>query len=110
MHVAPRRGAHGAPAARPSPPSQLESFEPRSPPREPVYDSHEWVSSHYPRYGYAARSPLYSWRDWAAVALPRGDAEAYAATEALMADDEARGGLLRQAQWVRSWGKAGGWA
>lgn len=79
---------------------QLGAFEPRSPPREPVYDSHEWINSHYPRYGYAARSPLYSWRDWAAAALPRHDLEAYLATEQLMADDERRGGLVKQAQWV----------
>jgi hypothetical protein len=67
-----------------------------------VYDSAEWINSHFPRYGYHARSPLYSWRDWAAAALPRADLEAYLAVEALMADDEQRGGLVRQAQWVRA--------
>ncbi|GBF98913.1 hypothetical protein Rsub_11705 [Raphidocelis subcapitata] len=83
----------------------LEPFEPRDPPRAPVYDSAEWINTHYPRYGYAARSPLYSWRDWATSALPAADTEAYLATEALLADDEARGGLVRQAQWelARLW-------
>ncbi|KIZ07477.1 hypothetical protein MNEG_0487, partial [Monoraphidium neglectum] len=83
----------------------LEPFEPRAPPREPVYDSKEWINSHYPRYGYAARSPLYSWRDWAATALPVDDVAVYLATEQLMADNEQRGGLVKQAQWelARLW-------
>jgi hypothetical protein len=80
---------------------QLAPFQPRGGPTSPVYDAHEWVSAHYPRYGYAARGPLYSWRDWAAAALPPGDAEALFACEAVMADDDQRAGLLRQAQWVR---------
>ena len=82
--------------------AQLGAFEAREPPKAPVYDAHEWVSAEFPRYGYAARGALYSWRDWAAAALPPGDAAAYLATERLMGDDEARGGLVRQAQWVRA--------
>jgi hypothetical protein len=91
-----------APPRPPAPPArQLDAFESLSPPTAPVYDAGEWVNTQFPRYGYAARGPLYSWRDWAAAALPRADAEAYLAVEALMADDEQRGGLVRQAQWVR---------
>ena len=99
------RRAHRARASHEHPPSvrahsQLEPFEPAHPPRAPVYDGQEWVATHYPRYGYAARGPLYSWRDWADAALPPQDAAAYRAVERLMADDEQRGGLVKQAQWV----------
>jgi hypothetical protein len=51
-------------------------------------------------YGFEPRSGFYVWRAWAAAALPLEQAQTLVAMESVMADDNARSALLKQAQHV----------
>ncbi|KAF6262382.1 hypothetical protein COO60DRAFT_651604 [Scenedesmus sp. NREL 46B-D3] len=69
-------------------------------PKAPMLDAGQWVDAHFKQegYGFEPRSPFYVWRAWAAAALPLEQAQALVAMESVMADDNARSALLKQAQ------------